>query len=127
MLFFSILFRNIKKRLSKEEFASYNAPYPLRIYRGGIRAFPSMVTGIEMQNEPAYKALGKFKRPFMFIGGEKDRKQGSIENQNQWIAHVPGAKGQPHKRYKAGHFIQDDVGKELAEHLVSFLKATPIP
>ena len=55
------------------------------------RPHPSMVAGIEMQNAPAYAALGRFVRPFMFIGGENDPNQGSLENQLKWVSHVPGA------------------------------------
>lgn len=113
--------------LTEEQFASYNAPYPERIYWGGIRAFPSMVAGIEQQNAPAYEALGRFDRPFMFLGGENDPNQGSVENQNKWIAHVPGSVGQDHRRYEAGHFIQEDVGEEMAAHVVEFMQRNPIP
>ena len=113
--------------LTEAQLASYDAPYPARIYWGGIRAFPSMAAGFGQENFPAYEALGRFDRPFMFIGGENDPNQGSVANQNKWIAHVPGAEGQPHRRYEAGHFIQEDVGAEMAEHVVSFLQANPIP
>jgi haloalkane dehalogenase len=114
-------------KLTEAQFASYNAPYPARIYWGGIRAFPSMVAGFGQENFPAYEALGRFDRPFMFIGGENDPNLGSVANQNKWIAHVPGAVGQPHTRYEAGHFIQEEVGEEMAEHVVAFLQANPIP
>lgn len=112
--------------LTQAQFDSYNAPYPSRIFRGAIRAFPSMVAGIEMQNTSAYAALGRFQRPFMFLAGERDLNMGSLQNQNKWIAHVPGAAGQPHTRYDAGHFIQEDVGVEMAEHVVLFIQANPL-
>ena len=113
--------------LTEVQLAAYNAPFPAPIYRGGPRAFPSMVAGIETQNMPAYEALGRFDRPFMFLGGDSDFRQGSIENQNKWTNHVPGAAGQPHERYDAGHFIQEDVGEEMATHVVDFMQANPIP
>jgi haloalkane dehalogenase len=113
--------------LTEAQFNSYNAPYPARIYWGAIRAFPSMIAGIEQQNVPAYEALGRFERPFMFIGGESDPNQGSVENQIKWISHVPGAAGQPHTRYEAGHFIQEDVGVEMAEHVTEFIQRNPTP
>jgi pimeloyl-ACP methyl ester carboxylesterase len=113
--------------LTEAQLAAYNAPFPAPIYRGGPRAFPSMVAGIETQNAPAYEALGRFDRPFMFLGGDSDPRQGSVENQNKWTTHVPGALGQPHKRYDAGHFIQEDVGEEMAAHVVEFIQSNPIP
>jgi haloalkane dehalogenase len=114
-------------KLTEAQFASYNAPFPGRIYWGGIRAFPSMVAGFGQENFPAYEALGRFGRPFMFIGGENDPNLGSVANQNKWIAHVPGAIGQPHTRYEAGHFIQEDVGVEMAEHVIEFIQRNPMP
>ncbi len=114
-------------KLTEAQFDSYNAPFPARIYWGGIRAFPSMVAGFGQANFPAYEALGRFDRPFMFIGGENDPNLGSVANQNKWIAHVPGAVGQPHTRYEAGHFIQEEVGEEMAAHVVTFLQGNPMP
>jgi len=112
--------------LTQAQYDAYNAPYPARIYWGGIRAFPSMVAGFGQANFPAYEELGRFERPFLFIGGENDRYLGSVENQNKWIAHVPGAAGQPHTRYEAGHFIQEQVGEEMAAHVVTFIQANPL-
>lgn len=112
--------------LTQAQFDSYNAPFPSQLYWGGIRAFPSMVAGFGQANFPAWEALGRFERPFMFIGGEDDPNLGSVANQNKWIAHVPGAQGQPHTRYDAGHFIQEQVGEEMAAHVVMFLQANPL-
>jgi pimeloyl-ACP methyl ester carboxylesterase len=112
--------------LTETEFAAYNAPYPSQLYWGGIRAFPSMVAGITDQNAPAFEELGRFDRPFLFLAGENDPSAGSVENHNKWIAHVPGATGQDHRRYSAGHFIQEDVGAEMAADVVAFMQ-NPAP
>jgi pimeloyl-ACP methyl ester carboxylesterase len=113
--------------LSPAEYSAYNAPFPAEIYRAAIRAFPSMIAGIEDQNQPAWDALGKFDRPFLALAGKFDPNLGSEATQNKWIAHVPGAAGQNHKRYDAGHFIQEDVGSELAADVVDFMQRNPIP
>jgi len=113
--------------LTPEQHAAYDAPYPSEIYRAAIRAFPSMVAGIEDQNLPAWNALGRFDRPFLALAGELDPNLGSEATQNKWIEHVPGAIGQEHRRYNAGHFIQEDVGEELAAQVVAFMRANPIP
>ena len=117
---------SIGNNLTQAEYDSYNAPFPARIYWGGIRAFPSMVAGFGQANFPAYEALGLFERPFLFIGGENDPNLGSVANQNKWIAHVPGAQGQPHTRYEAGHFIQEEVGEEMAAYVVLFMQDNPL-
>ena len=111
--------------LTAQERASYNAPFPSRIYWGAIRAFPSMLAGIENENAPAWEALANFDRPFLFLAGERDQNLGRVENQDKWIAHVPGAIGQDHRRYDAGHFIQEDVGAEMAAQVVEFIALSP--
>jgi hypothetical protein len=40
---------------------------------------------------------------------------------------VPGAKGQNHARYDAGHFIQDDLGAEMAKATITFIADKPLP
>ena len=39
---------------------------------------------------------------------------------NPLIEHVPGAKGQPHDRIRASHFLQEDAGPELAKRLLDW-------
>jgi haloalkane dehalogenase len=113
--------------LSPEELAAYDAPFPSLIYKAAIRTFPSMIAAVELNNVPAWKSLGTFDKPFLFLGGEHDRNMGSLEMLNMLTKHIPGAKGQPHQRYpNAGHFIQDDIGVELATKVVSFIEANPI-
>ena len=113
--------------LTPEELAAYDAPFLSHIYKAAPRTFPSMVAGIEQNNLPAWKNLGKFEKPFLFLGGEKDHNMGRMENQVLLTSHVPGAKGQAHERYDhAAHFIQDDEGKKLGEKVVEFCNANSI-
>jgi pimeloyl-ACP methyl ester carboxylesterase len=107
---------------SPAELAAYDAPYPSLIYKAAVRAFPSMVAAIERQNVPAWKALGRFEKPFLFFGGEHDFNMGSRANQQRLTTHIPGASGQPHERFEAGHFIQEDIGEILAERLVRWMR-----
>ena len=87
--------------LSGAELAAYNAPYPDEIYRAAIRAFPSMVAGIQGQTLPALAAFSQFDRPFLALAGRFDPNLGSETTQNAWIERVPGARGQDHRRYEA--------------------------
>lgn len=114
-------------QLSAAEMEAYNTPFPSLIYRAAIRAFPTMVAGIENQNQAAWEALGQFDRPFLALAGRFDPNLGSEATQNKWINHVPGARGQDHRRYDAAHFIQEDVGTEMATQLVEFMDDNPIP
>jgi haloalkane dehalogenase len=113
--------------LSSEELAAYDAPFPSLIYKAAIRTFPSMIAAVELNNIQAWKSLGMFDKPFLFLAGEHDNNLGSIENQKMLTLHIPGAKGQPHQRYlNAGHFIQEDIGIELANKIITFIEANPI-
>jgi len=38
-------------------------------------------------------------------------------------SHIPDAEGQPHERFYAGHFIQEDIGEVLAERVIKFIQA----
>lgn len=111
--------------ISPTELAAYDAPFPSFVYKAAPRAFPSMLAAIEEQNAPAWRALGAFNRPFLFIGGDRDHNMGSLANQRRLTEHVPGAAGQPHARVDAGHFIQEDAGSLLAEKVIAFMRAEP--
>jgi len=112
--------------LSDEELAAYDAPYPSLIYKAAVRAFPSMSATLEQNNVEAWKILGEFDKPFLFLAGEQDP-YGTLVNMKLFTSHIPGTKGQAHERYpNAGHFIQEDIGVELAEKVISFIKANPM-
>jgi pimeloyl-ACP methyl ester carboxylesterase len=113
-------------KLTPEEAAAYDAPYPSLIYKAAVRTFPSMIAAVEDQNASAWKALGKFKKPFLFLAGKRDENQGSETNQKRLTQHIPGAKGQLHERFDAGHFIQEDIGEKLAEKLIRFIADNPL-
>ena len=106
--------------------AAYDAPFPSLIYKAAIRTFPSMITGIQQQNLPAWLNLGQYQKPFLALAGERDPNLGSEATQNKWIEHVPGAQGQAHKRFEAGHFFQEDIGEELAQHVALFMADNPL-
>ena len=113
--------------LNNDELAAYDAPYPSFVYKAAIRTFPSMVAAMEENNLDAWKNLGEYNKPFLFLGGEEDLLLGTLGVQKTFTSHIPGAKGQAHERYpNAGHYIQDDIGVELAKKVISFMKANPM-
>jgi pimeloyl-ACP methyl ester carboxylesterase len=112
--------------LTEREAAAYNAPYPALIYKAAVRTFPSMIAAVEEQNVKAWENLGNFKKPFLFLAGKHDKNLGSKRNQDRFINHIPGAKGQPHERLNAHHFIQEDIGTILAEKVVAFIRDNQI-
>ena len=120
------------RNVSEIELAQYDAPYPSRIYSAGYRAFPSMLAGVyepEFGNAVAWESLQNFDRPFLSLAGELDRNLGSETLQAIFIDNVIGAKVHSfeHKRYaNAGHFIQEDVGAEMAAYVADFIEGTPV-
>lgn len=111
--------------LSPEVIAAYDAPFPDDTYKAGARIWPShVVTSPDDPEAPAnreaWKVLEKFEKPFLccFSDGDPVTKGGD----RQFLARVPGTKGQPHTTIKgAGHFLQEDKGPELARVLIDFM------
>ena len=112
--------RNFKK--SKDIIDAYAAPFPSFIYMAGPRTLPSMNAGITGQTLKAIEGLKKFKKPFLSLIGLQDKLLGTPKIQNRWIKMVPGAKGQDHEQFKeANHFIQEDIGKIMADRMHKFI------
>lgn len=111
--------------LTDEEAAAYDAPFPSFIHRAAPRTFPSMIVAVTDNNAAAWEALGKFDQPFLTLAGERDNLLGKKDVQDRLINHIPGAQGQPHARFDAGHFIQDDLGAEMAAILIQFIADNP--
>jgi haloalkane dehalogenase len=110
-----------------EEEAAYDAPFPSRVYMAGVRVFPSLVNELAGVNAEAWAGLTAYQRPFLTIwSGNDPGLLGSCAVQDELIAAVPGAAGQPHTRLAAAsHFLQDDQGPEIAGRVVEFIAATP--
>jgi haloalkane dehalogenase len=111
-------------KLKPAEIAAYDAPYPDRRYKAGARAFPRLVptdpdNPAIPANRAAWEKLGKWQKPFLCVFGKNDAILGRADR--NLIAHVPGAKGQPHDRIWGGHFVQEDRGDELAKRLLAFM------
>jgi pimeloyl-ACP methyl ester carboxylesterase len=107
--------------LTPEEQAGYDAPYPSYIYAIAPHVFPAMVPTITDDNVAAWESLGRFERPFLFLGGNLDP-LGSVAVQTRHTDHIPGARGRSHDRYDAGHFIQEEIGEEMAGRLLRFVR-----
>ncbi|GAB4530393.1 MAG: haloalkane dehalogenase [Anaerolineae bacterium] len=109
--------------LSLEEEAAYAAPFPSRVYMGGIRAFPGLVNELPGITDSGWAGLGEFDKPFLTIWGDNDG--GNLGNplvQETLIDHIPGSEGWDHVRLEeASHFLQDDQGEEIARRVNEFI------
>jgi haloalkane dehalogenase len=115
--------------LPPEVVAAYDAPFPDDRYKAGARVFPSLVpTGPDDPAAPANRAawavLARFDRPFLTAFSDSDPITGGGDRVFQ--QRVPGARGRPHTTLAGGgHFLQEDVGPELARVVADLVAATP--
>jgi len=108
--------------------AAYDAPFPDETYKEGARQFPLLVPTSPSDpaaepNRRAWEALSEFDRPFLTAFSDSDPITGGADRVLQ--ESIPGAKGRPHTTLTGGgHFLQEDVGEELARVVVDFVGAT---
>lgn len=105
--------------------AAYNAPFPDATYQAGARVFPALVP-VEPDdpavpaNRAAWEVLRGFTKPFLVAYADSDPILGSAGR--FFLADVPGTEGQPHRTIEsAGHFLQEDQGPVIAQHLVEWM------
>lgn len=115
-----------ENKLTKDELAAYEAPFPSFIYMAGPRTLPSMSAGIIGQQLRAWESLKKFENPFVSFIGLKDNLLGRPKIQEKWVNNVPGAAGQKHDQFPdANHFIQEDIGEIMADRVHQFIDDNP--
>ena len=113
-------------RLAPEEVAAYDAPFPSERYKAGARAFPRLVPTepddpAVPANRAAWESLGRWEKPFLTAFGKKDPILGWADRILR--RHIPGSAGQPHRDMEdANHFLQEDVGEELAKIVADWAK-----
>jgi haloalkane dehalogenase len=112
--------------LSAEARAAYDAPFPTERHKVGARVFPRLVPTrpndpASAANRRAWEALRAWQKPFLTLFGKNDPITRGAEKRLQ--SRIPGAAGQPHDVLRgAGHFLQEDVGPELAAALVAWMR-----
>jgi haloalkane dehalogenase len=106
--------------------AAYDAPFPDETFKAGPRAMPLLVPTAPDDpateaNRAAWTRLGEWQRPFLVAFGDSDPITGAM---GPILArHVPGAQGIDHPLLsRAGHFLQEDAGEELASHVIGFVR-----
>ncbi|RZU33902.1 haloalkane dehalogenase [Blastococcus saxobsidens] len=115
--------------LSPEVVAAYDAPFPDDSYKAGARMFPALVPTAPddpaaAANRAAWQVLTRWEKPFLTAFSDSDPITGGGERAFQKL--VPGAQGMAHTTLPGGgHFLQEDVGPELARVVVELIAATP--
>lgn len=115
------------RKLSAEEKAAYDAPYPDSRYMAGARAFPQLVPfssddPANAANRAAWAAMRLWDKPFLTLFSTGDPILGTFDRLLQ--KRIPGCLGQPHERLPGGHFLQEVSGMDIAHRINAFIIAT---
>jgi haloalkane dehalogenase len=95
------------------------------------RLFPTFVPTTPQDPEyannlAAWDVLKQWDKPFLTLFSSRDPITRGGERVFQ--KRVPGAAGQAHETIRrAGHFLQEDKGAEIAQKIAAFIAATPAP
>ncbi len=115
-----------RQQLSDEVRAGYDAPFPDDDYCAGPRAMPGLVPTAPddpaaAANKAAWAKLSVSPTPMLVAFSDSDPITGPMAAIFQ--REMRGAQGIDHPTIRgAGHFLQEDAGEELANHIVEFLR-----
>jgi haloalkane dehalogenase len=116
--------------VSPDVLAAYDAPFPDRTYKAGLRQLTALIP--LTRNDPGaaicrqtMTALEAWERPFLTAYSDGDPATRGWETVFQ--ERIPGAKGQKHTTIEgAGHFVQEDRGEELGQVIAAFVGETNV-
>jgi haloalkane dehalogenase len=115
-----------RQQLSDAVRAGYDAPFPADEYCVGPRAMPGLVPTspddpAAAANKAAWAKLSVSPTPMLVAFSDSDPLTGPMAAVFQRA--MRGAQGIDHPTIRdAGHFLQEDAGEELANHIVEFLR-----
>lgn len=114
--------------LPDEVTAAYDAPFPDEAHKAGARRLPELVP--QSRDHPAAdpiretrKRLQDWDKPAYCVFAGKDPIMAPAAEPMHEL--IPTASEQPLDWLEAAHFIQEDAGEELAQHIVEFVDRTP--
>jgi haloalkane dehalogenase len=115
-----------RQQMSDEVRGGYDAPFPDDEYCAGPRAMPGLVPTspddpASAANKAAWAKLSVSPAPMLVAFSDSDPITGPMGEIFQ--RGMRGAQGIDHPLIRgAGHFLQEDAGEELANHIVEFLR-----
>lgn len=122
----SIIAGGTVRGLNDQVRAAYEAPFPDETYKAGPRAMPGLVPTApddpaSEPNRAAWEVLRRWTKPCLTLFSDAD----PVTAGGERVFHklVPGCEGQPHRTIeRAGHFLQEDAGPELAAMLIEWVR-----
>jgi haloalkane dehalogenase len=111
-------------RLGDDVVRAYDAPFPTGEAKAGALAFPELVpTELDHPSAAAMlrvrDALAEWEKPALVLFSDSDRVF-SPADAERLAAHIPGALPAEIVS-RAGHFLQEDRGEEIAARIVRYL------
>jgi haloalkane dehalogenase len=116
--------------LPSEVVRAYKAPFPSRRYKQGAKAWPLMLpeeptleAALEMKK--AREELSGWTKPALVMFSDADPFTRGVDQLFRDL--IPSARDQPAIVIQdAGHFLQEDKGEEIAQHILDFIERTPL-
>jgi len=114
----------VVRKLRPEIIAAFDAPYPDESYKTGPRRFPMILPIMPddpaaMANAEAWNVLADWRKPVLTLYSAAFA--GTAMGPERLIAHLPGARGQPHALLEPANFyITEDQPAELARRITEF-------
>jgi len=119
------------REVSDAALAAYRAPFTDEGSKAAMRTFPGLVPkepddpGAELLRD-AKERLTEWEKPAFVLFGDSDPIFHGARNPMREL--IPTASEQPDVWVeRAGHFLQEDAGEAVAEHIVEFVDRTPNP
>jgi haloalkane dehalogenase len=121
----SLFLNAVSGPLPADVLAAYDAPFPDRSYKAGLRQLTALVP--LTRNDPGaaigratMAALEQWRRPFLTAYSDSDPATRGWEAVFQ--ERIPGAMGQDHTTIAgAGHFVQEQQGEQLGRIIARFV------
>jgi haloalkane dehalogenase len=118
------------EKITEEVIAAYEAPFPDISYKAGAAVWPLLVP--ISPEDPAVAAirharevLSRWNKPALVMFSDKDPITGGGDKFFRSL--IPTAKDQPEIIIKdAGHFLQEEKGEEISQHILDFMRRTPV-